>query len=89
MKILRTQGLSARGSSPRGTRFPAISRRICQKFARNHNFVTSTPSGIGGPSAKPRWLHDPGAILAFAVRRGDAYGARRIGTDKRIPWSGG
>ena len=90
MKVLRTQDVSGRGSSSRGTRFPAISRRVCQKFARNSDFVTGTLGGIRGPSPRtPAWLRPLGPILlAFASRRRpwraqDQY-RKRIAMDRRF-----
>ncbi len=89
MKLLRAQRLSARGSSLRGTRFPAISRRLCQKFARNGDSVAGTLIGIRGLSRNPRWLRPLGTILlTFAPRRlswrAQDQHHKRIAMDRRL-----
>ena len=57
MKILQTQGFLSFYLSLAGTRFPADSRSVCQKFARKfeHAFSTLT-SRVSDPQA-PRLNH--------------------------------
>jgi hypothetical protein len=84
MKSLQKQGFSTGYSSSPLTRIPALSRRVCQKFARNHDFVPSTLSGVIGPSANPRG-YDPWGNPASFRGAATRHGARRISTVTNDP----
>jgi len=68
MKSLQKQGFSAGCSSSPPTRIPALSRQVCQKFARNHDFVTNTLSDYRSVREPPPVTTLGAILLPFAAR---------------------
>ena len=88
MKSLQKWAFSTERFSSRGTWFPAISRRVRQKFARNSDFGAGTLGALEGRRLTPlvTILREDPAYLRGAVTpwRAQDQRRKRIGMERRF-----